>query len=47
LQRKIFWGLFTAVGLVADLTLPFRWAVALTIPILVASWWVAYKSEWF
>jgi len=47
MQRKIFWGLFTALGLVADFTLPFWWAVGLTIPIGVASWWVAYRSDWF
>jgi len=33
MQRKIFWLTFAALGLIADLTLPFWWAVATTIPI--------------
>jgi len=27
--------------------LPFWWAVAATIPIGAASWWIAYGSDWF
>ena len=27
--------------------LPLWWALAATIPIAIASWWVAYRSEWF
>jgi len=46
-QRKIFWGAFVLLGLVADLVLPFWWALAATIPILAVSWWVAYRSDWF
>ena len=47
MQRKVFWMTFMAAGLVADLILPFWWALAATIPIGVLSWWVAYRSEWF
>jgi hypothetical protein len=47
MQRKIFWMTFTVVGLVADLFLPFWWAVGATIPILAFSWWFAYRSDWF
>ena len=47
MQRKMFWMIFAALGLVADLTLPFWWAVGATIPILCASWWIAYRSDWF
>jgi hypothetical protein len=47
MERKIFWMTFTALGLVADLALPFWWAVGATIPLLALSWWVAYRSEWF
>jgi hypothetical protein len=47
MQGKIFWGTFTLLGIVADLALPFWWAVAATIPVGVLSWWVAYRSEWF
>jgi hypothetical protein len=47
MQRKIFWVIFFALGLVADFTLPIWWALAATIPIFCISWWVAYRSEWF
>jgi hypothetical protein len=47
MEKKVFWGLFTILGLVADVVLPLYWALAATIPILVASWWVAYRSDWF
>jgi hypothetical protein len=46
-QKKIFWLMFGGLGLVADLALPFWWAVFATIPIAYASWWVAYRSDWF
>jgi len=46
-EKKIFWLIFGGLGIVADLTLPFWWAVAATIPILYFSWWVAYRSDWF
>ena len=32
MQRKVFWLAFAALGLIADLILPFWWAVAATIP---------------
>jgi hypothetical protein len=47
MQRKVFWLTFTALGLAADIALPFWWAMGATIPIGVASWWVAYRSDWF
>jgi hypothetical protein len=46
-ERKIFWTVFTVLGLIADFVLPFFWALAATIPIAIVSWWVAYRSEWF
>jgi hypothetical protein len=46
-QKKIFWMTFAALGLLADLILPFWWALFATIPILCASWWFAYRSGWF
>jgi len=46
-QRKIFWAAFAVLGLAADLFLPFRWALAATIPIIFLSWWLAYRSGWF
>jgi hypothetical protein len=27
--------------------LPLWWALVATIPIIYASWWVAYRSNWF
>ena len=47
MQKKIFWTLFTIIGLIADLTLPLGWALAATVPILLLSWWIAYRSDWF
>jgi hypothetical protein len=36
-----------ALGAVADLSLPLLWALAATIPIGLAAWWLAYRSDWF
>lgn len=47
MQRKVFWLTFSAIGLLADLLLPFWWAVVATIPILLFCWWLAYRSDWF
>ena len=47
MQKKIFWMAFILLGLVADIMLPFWWACAATFPILYASWWIAYRSDWF
>lgn len=46
-ERKIFWLLFTISGLALDLLLPIYWSLALTLPLLVLCWWVAYRSGWF
>jgi hypothetical protein len=47
MQRKIFWTIFSVLGLVADLALPFWWAIGATIPLAWVSWWIAYRSDWF
>ena len=47
MQRKIFWTVFIALGLLADVTLPLLWGLLATIPIGIVSWWVAYRSDWF
>jgi hypothetical protein len=47
MEKKIFWISFTILGLVADFTLPIWWAVLATLPIAYASWWIAYRSDWF
>ena len=47
MERKIFWAVFALLGLIADFTLPFWWALAATFPIMYVSWWIAYRSDWF
>jgi hypothetical protein len=47
MERKIFWATLTMFGLMADLILPFWWAVGAAIPIGCFSWWIAYGSGWF
>ncbi len=47
MQRRIFWLLFLSLSLIADFTLPLVWGLILTIPILLLSWWVAYRLNWF
>jgi len=47
MERRIFWLVFTVLGLTADFLLPLWWAVAATLPIVAFSWWVAYRSDWF
>jgi hypothetical protein len=38
---------FIVLGLIADIALPLWWALVATIPIVMAAWWVAYRSDWF
>jgi hypothetical protein len=47
MEKKIFWGCFTVLGVAADLFLPLWWAIGATVPIVIFSWWVAYRSNWF
>lgn len=47
MERKIFWGSMTLLGILADLVLPLWWAIGATIPIMYFSWWIAYRSGWF
>jgi hypothetical protein len=46
-EKKIFWMVFTILGLFADFILPLWWALFATIPLAVLSWWIAYRSDWF
>jgi hypothetical protein len=46
-QKKIFWALFTVLSLIADFELSFLWGLALTIPLLILCWWIAFRSGWF
>ncbi len=47
MQKKLFWLIFIVLDLLATMLLPFWWGMAATVPILVATWWVVYRSEWF
>ncbi len=47
MEKRVFWGLFLVLGLIADFNLPLIWALVATIPIAAVSWWVAYRSNWF
>ncbi|HVB35328.1 MAG TPA: hypothetical protein VNJ52_13280 [Patescibacteria group bacterium] len=43
----MFWILVAAMGILADLALPMLWSLLATLPILVLSWWIVYRSDWF
>ena len=47
MEKKIFWIVFSVLGLIADIELPIWWALVATMPIAFVSWWVAYRSDWF
>ncbi len=47
MERKIFWLLFIVMSVIADIALPLMWGLLATFPIVLVSWWVAYRSEWF
>ncbi|HVE60084.1 MAG TPA: hypothetical protein VNB22_24935 [Pyrinomonadaceae bacterium] len=47
MKSKVFWITFMILGLGADVVLPLLWGLLATIPIMVFSWWLAYRSEWF
>jgi hypothetical protein len=46
MERKMFLTIWTVLGLLADVALPFWWGIAATIPLGVLSWWIAYRSGW-
>ncbi|MGH9454372.1 MAG: hypothetical protein ACRD2O_10445 [Terriglobia bacterium] len=47
MQRKVFLMSFIALSVIADLALPLLWGLLATFPIIVVSWWIAYRSDWF
>jgi uncharacterized membrane protein len=47
MEKKIFWIVFLLLCLIADFTLPLMWGLLATLPIVVLSWWIAYRSGWF
>jgi len=46
-QKKVFWLVFIVLSLVADFVLPLLWGLLATLPLIVLSWWIAYRSGWF
>jgi hypothetical protein len=42
----LFWVIYIVLSLIADLTLPLMWSLILTVPLLILSWWVAFRSGW-
>ena len=47
MEKKIFWICFLLLDTVAGIELPLWWALFATIPAVVISWWIAYRSGWF
>ena len=47
MQNRIFWILVIVLGLIADIVLPLMWGLVATIPIVIVSWWIVYRSDWF
>ena len=47
MQRKVFWLIFITSSLIADIVLPLVWGLIATIPLVLLSWWIAYRSGWF
>lgn len=47
MERKTFWLMFIALGLVADFVMPVWWALSATIPIFFVSWWSLIAATGF
>jgi len=47
MQKRMFWLIFITLGLAADIFLPLMWGLVATLPLIVLSWWIAYRSGWF
>lgn len=47
MEKRLFWLIFVILSLAADFLLPLVWSLILTLPILVFSWWLVYKSGIF
>lgn len=47
MQKKVFWISFTVLGICADTILPLMWGIALTLPLMIGCYWLAYRSTWF
>jgi hypothetical protein len=47
MQKKVFWIVFLSLSLAADVMLPLLWGLLATMPLVLLSWWIAYRSGWF
>lgn len=47
MERKIFWMTFGLLSVIAGVALPLLWGLLATIPIVLFSWWFAYRSDLF
>ena len=47
MQKRVFWLTFIVLSLIADFVLPLLWGLLATLPLIVLSWWIAYRSGWF
>ena len=45
-QKKLFWIIFIALSLIADFALPLVWGLVASVPLLLLSWWLVYRSGW-
>ena len=45
-DKKLFWIIFTLLSLLADFVLPLVWGIVATVPILLFSWWLVFRSGW-
>jgi len=46
MQKKLFWVIYIVLSLIADFTLPLMWSLIMSVPLLILSWWVAFRSGW-
>jgi len=46
MQKKLFWVIYIVLSLIADFTLPLMWSLILSVPLLILSLWVAFRSGW-
>jgi len=47
MQKKVMWILIVVLSIAADVVLPIWSGLLVTLPIVVLSWWIAYRSGWF
>jgi hypothetical protein len=43
----MFWLIFFCLSVLADFLLPLVWGLVATLPLVILSWWIAYRSGWF